>query len=86
MQTKCTNCGDISPLRTDICDKCGSVSFKPLVDNDKRTIGEIVGAKKAETKSTKTESAKTERAEEKTVVTEDVEVEKVESKKTANKK
>ena len=48
MQTKCTNCGLISPLRTDICDKCGGMSFAPLDSKDKRTIGEIVNAKEIE--------------------------------------
>jgi len=47
-QTKCVNCGTVSPISTDICDKCGSVSFIPLKKGDTRKIGEIIDAKKEE--------------------------------------
>ena len=48
MQTKCKNCGTVSPIRTDICDKCGSMSFVPLDEKETKSVSEILDAKKEE--------------------------------------
>jgi predicted nucleic acid-binding Zn-ribbon protein len=32
MNKKCNNCGKIMPETTAICDKCGSMSFTPIVE------------------------------------------------------
>ena len=44
IQTKCKKCGAVSPLRTDICDRCGSMSFVPFDNGETRKISEIVDA------------------------------------------
>lgn len=44
IQTKCKSCKTVSPIRTDICDKCGGTSFVPFEDGETKTIAEIVDA------------------------------------------
>ena len=37
-QTICLNCGDISPVKVDICDKCGGVDFRSATKEDIKDI------------------------------------------------
>lgn len=66
IQTKCTGCGKTSPIRTDICDKCGGVKFVPLDKNETKSIGEIIDGKKEEERLAK-QKLDVEKAEEKKV-------------------
>jgi len=50
IQTRCKNCGDISPITTDICDKCGCMEFVPFDSGETRSIKQILAAKSLEEK------------------------------------
>lgn len=53
---KCISCGKIHSLKTDICDKCGSVHFVPYQHNmTHKKISEIIEAKKEEKTEVKSE-------------------------------
>ena len=50
MQTKCINCGKISPPKDDICDACGGIEFVPFDPNATKKIKNIINDKKEEEK------------------------------------
>ena len=64
MQTKCVNCGKISPVKDDICDGCGGVQFVEHDPNATAKVSDIIEGNeklnKKEIKAKEKEEAKKE--------------------------
>ena len=85
IQTKCKKCGTVSPLRTDICDKCGGMDFVPFDNGETRKISEIVDAQEAKKREEKVK-ADTAKAEAEAKVKKEAEEKSAEEEKKDNKK